>query len=184
MHIPSISIVVGSTSKLKINAVRKAAAECGIPARIAGVQAASGVNKQPFNKATKRGAKNRAKNAQEIKPDADLYIGIENGLFDEGGNYFDKAVIYAIDKSGERHIVYSDAVKFPKRAVKKARKEGFDKITVGEILYRKGKVKNAADPHKDLGKKKSRVVILQRAIVDLLRPLAPIYNMQLAQLAS
>lgn len=171
-------IVVASTSTLKIDAVHNAVQKCGMRANIRGVKACSGVNEQPLNEETKQGAKNRAENAQTIMPNADIYIAIENGLYEQGKDYFDKAIIYVITKDGRREFTYSEGVMVPAEIVKEVSESGFA-TTVGMAMKKKGMIEDAADPHIVLGDKKSRTTILEQALVELLSPLARIQKARL-----
>lgn len=72
-------IVVGTTSALKVKAVQAAFED----ATVIGVKTSSGVPEQPLEEETEQGAKNRLSEAKRLHPDADLYIGIENGIFNE-----------------------------------------------------------------------------------------------------
>lgn len=81
------TIVVGTTSRLKLDAVEAAA--IGHPDfTIIGVSTSSGINEQPLGREeTCLGASNRAEGAQEQHPNADFYLGIENGV---RGNFHDE----------------------------------------------------------------------------------------------
>lgn len=76
-------VAVGSTSDIKLEAVREAFSTW-LPseARIIAVNASSGVSPQPLGRPmTVEGATNRCMRAAEACPEADAAIGIENGMW-------------------------------------------------------------------------------------------------------
>lgn len=84
-----MKIVVASTNPVKRRAVEAAFAST-FPEEtmeLAGVEVASGVGDQPASdEATRRGARNRAKNAYAERGDADYWVGIEGGIETIGDN--------------------------------------------------------------------------------------------------
>ena len=103
-------VVVGSTSELKLRAVRKVFTErrlnngrlltCGKdtdPFTIVGVDVPSGVSDQPHNDVEMfQGAANRASAALQREPSAYLGIGIENGLIECAGRHFDVPAVVVL----------------------------------------------------------------------------------------
>jgi len=80
-------VVVGSESSIKLRAVKAALKAVGFDIEPIGCKAESGIPAQPIGKSLMTtGAISRAKNARRLHPDANLYIGIENGLVLEGGS--------------------------------------------------------------------------------------------------
>jgi non-canonical (house-cleaning) NTP pyrophosphatase len=72
----------------------------------------------------------------------DRIISIENGIYKDGENWIDKAAIVIYNpKKDKEYILYSEGIKFPKKYVEKAKHIGFEKITVGEIMFKDGFVK-------------------------------------------
>lgn len=128
------------------------------------VKALSNVNEQPLGDETLRGAFNRIANARVIRPDGDVYVAIENGLFEENGQYVDRAVVVLEIAGGLRHSVTGDGVLFPRDCVEDARARGFDRTTAGQVMQERGLVQKHDDPHLDLAGR-SRSVFL----VDTLR---------------
>ncbi|MDR3477843.1 MAG: DUF84 family protein [Gammaproteobacteria bacterium] len=163
-----LKIVVASESVIKLDAVKKAVADFyqnqNVIFEIIGVTTVSGVGEQPFNDETARGAANRLSHAESLIPNADMYIAIENGLFEEAQRFFDKAIIKIKTKAGDEKTEESIKVEFPAQYVEEAKSLGFDKTTVGACLHKAGKVKDAKDPHADLGDKISRAVILTDSV--------------------
>lgn len=76
-------IIVGSTNPVKINST-KLAFETAFPEEefeVEGVSAVSDVRDQPMsNDETLLGARNRAKDVKQHKPEADYWVGIEGGI--------------------------------------------------------------------------------------------------------
>ena len=78
-------VVVGSTNPVKIAAVRAVLERVGSGAEVSGLAVASGVRDQPVgDDETIRGATQRAR-AVLSACDADLGVGLEGGVVDEGG---------------------------------------------------------------------------------------------------
>lgn len=81
-------VIVASMNPVKINSV-KLGFEKMLPGEefeFVGVSAPSDVPDQPMgDEETLRGAMNRGKNAKQMKPDAQYWVGIEGGLIDSYG---------------------------------------------------------------------------------------------------
>jgi len=76
-----ITVVVGSTNNVKIEATKNAFQKVFSNVKVEGVKVDSGVGPQPFtNEKTLIGAINRARNALK-KKEADYAVGIEGGIF-------------------------------------------------------------------------------------------------------
>ena len=142
-----MKVVVASTSAVKLAAVR---AVFGDAAEMIAAAAASGVNAQPVGDETLRGALCRLGNARVIRPDGDIYISIENGLFHEGGNWVDRSVVVVEHADGTRHSVQGHSVVFPTAMVDTAQQRGFASVTVGQVMQDAGMVRQHDDPHRDL----------------------------------
>lgn len=130
-------IIVGTTSALKIEAVQAVFKD----SIITGVKTSSGVPEQPIEDQTETGANNRLREARRLRPDADMYIGIENGIFYDNGNYIDKAIVIIENKDGEQQSACSLGVVFPEEFFLEAQRRGFDSITVGQVMFEAGRVK-------------------------------------------
>lgn len=152
-----MKIVLASESKVKIAAVQRAFADTTI--ELIAVNVPSGVSEQPMNDETLTGAYNRLAAAKAKEPGADLYIAIENGLFEEEGNFMDRPVVALSNDHARPLVTKGEGVRFPAEAVEEARQRGFDTTTVGKIMAQKGWVFDHADPHKDLiGKSRSTIL--------------------------
>lgn len=134
-------IAIGTTSELKIRALKMALDKIKIEAEILSVKANSGVSDEPFGyEETIKGAKNRAKQSlEEKKPD--LAVGIENGLIKIEENYFDIACIYIVSKEGEESLSFSSGYFVPDWAIKEIKEKNTE---LGEITK-----KNLGDSDKD-----------------------------------
>ena len=155
-----MKIVLASPSAVKLEACRAA---FGDDAEIVTVKAPSGVNEQPMNGETVTGAFNRIAAAKQMAPGADLYVSIENGVFEEDGHCIDRPVVVVSRGQGDPQVTYGDGVEFPKESVDEARRRGFDKWTVGKIMEEQGIVRQHDDPHLSLSGK-SRAEYLRATV--------------------
>jgi 3'(2'), 5'-bisphosphate nucleotidase len=162
-------IVLASTSPVKIEAVRQA---FGAATEIIAVKVPSGVSDQPMNEETLTGAFNRLARAQEQVPDADLYVAIENGIFEEKGRYIDRPAIAMATRDGAPQVTLGEGVEFPDAAVNEARRRGFATCTPGQVMQEQGIVKDHTDPHKDLTGK-SRAEYLKETVKKAAATLNP-----------
>lgn len=142
-----MKIVLASTSAVKLAAVR---AVFGDSVDIIAAAASSGVNAQPVGDETLRGALQRLGNARVIRPDGDLYISIENGIFNENGVWVDRPVVVAERADGARTAIQGHGVVFPAAMVAAAQEKGFAFVTVGQVMQDSGVVRQHDDPHRDL----------------------------------
>ncbi len=162
-----MKVVLASTSAVKLEACRAA---FGLEAEIITVKAPSGVNEQPLNDETLTGAFNRIAAAKQLAPGADVYVSIENGIFEEEGRYIDRPVIVVARGACENHITYGEGVEFPKGSVEETRRRGFDTCTVGRVMQEQGLVRQHDDPHRDLGGKSRAEYItaaMRKAVLGL-----------------
>lgn len=152
-----MKIVLASESAVKIAAVQKAFADTSI--ELITLSVSSGVSEQPMNDETLTGAFARLSAARAQEPNADLYISIENGIFEEDGNFIDHPIVAISNGNTKPLVTKGEGVRFPAEAVEEARQRGFDTTTVGKIMAQKGWVADHADPHKDLiGKSRSTIL--------------------------
>jgi inosine/xanthosine triphosphatase len=118
-----MKIAIGTTSELKIRALKAALEKLGIEVEIAPVKTESGVSNQPFGyKESTKGARNRASSALE-KENADMALGVESGLIEIEGNYFDIACVYIKTKEGEESVSYSSGYFTPKWIVEEIKEK-------------------------------------------------------------
>lgn len=108
-----MQIALGSTSVIKCQALKSVYPDSQVHL----VDVVSAVPPQPIGQQqTLDGAMHRAKSARKEKPGCDLYVGIENGMFqrDEDNRWVDAACIVAIrDGDSKEHIFWSDSIEIP-----------------------------------------------------------------------
>jgi inosine/xanthosine triphosphatase len=162
-------IGVTSQNKLKVNAVRKAYSAVVDLVEVEGYAADSGVGEQPVNEQTLTGARNRISDVNTKIDGLDRIVSIESGIFKEGKQWLDKAVVVIYNpQSGEEHIEYSESVVFPNEFIEKARQIGFDTMTVGQVMAESGHVSDQKDPHLSISGI-SRQVYLENTILKLVK---------------
>lgn len=162
-----MKIGVTSQNKLKVNAVAKAYLSIDNSFEVIGYSAESGVGEQPIGKQTLVGARNRILDVNQRVSGLDRIISIESGIFREGQQWLDKAVVVIYDpRNNKEYIGYSDAVVFPDEYVEKARVIGFDTITVGKVMAEAGYVTDQKDPHLSISGI-SRQVYLENTVKKL-----------------
>lgn len=76
-----MTIAVGSTNPVKIEAVRRAFIKLDPNVNVVGVETQSGVSHQPMSdEETRNGAENRARSALKLSEKADIGFGLEGGV--------------------------------------------------------------------------------------------------------
>lgn len=168
------TIVVGSMSKQKLEAVNYALSSIGINVGVIGIKTSSGQNEQPVGiKEIFDGALARAKEAKITHPNR-MTIGIENGIVGYKGMpniTLELGIVVILTENNRQVFAISKAIKFPQKYVKIAEKRGFQKNTVGSVIaeFLGG---DPADPHLTLSKGKvSRANILSDAIITIFKDL-------------
>ncbi len=100
-----IKVLVGSRNPVKIEAVRESFVKYFGEVEVKGIAADSGVNPQPVNEETFKGAKNRAlflkNNNGDKSARADFYVGIEGGIAQLYNKWFALGIMCVIDKEGK-----------------------------------------------------------------------------------
>ena len=115
-------VALGTTNKCKKAALRQSlAAYPGLRGyKVHALKVASGVAEQPMSLAeTSQGARNRAKAAFDATPGCTIAFGIESGLFEQDGCWYDVcacAMWYGSEANGfGTHVGYSCAFQIPPR---------------------------------------------------------------------
>ncbi len=160
-------IVLGTTSRHKIDAVREACKKADIVAEVFGSSAESFQNEQPVGyDATYAGAFARADQARHRDTSA-IAIGIESGISFEGGIWNDFAVIVVLEPISRKTIVAeTEPFEFPERYVREAEAIGFKTTTVGSVIAKHTRC-DPTDPHSFLSDGKvSRSDLLTDALVE------------------
>lgn len=108
-------VVVGSANPVKVAAVRAVLERAGCSARVEGLAVASGVADQPVGDAeTIRGATQRARAALDANG-ADLAVGLEGGVVEEGGFMRTCAWAAVVSRDGRVGVGGSLAMILPDR---------------------------------------------------------------------
>ncbi len=117
-----MKIIVGTKNQNKIDVVRSTFMEFFsiTDIQVIGHNADSKVPEAPHDQETFDGAMNRAKECSEIGS-ADYYIGLESGLVERYGNYFEEAWGVIISEAGTKQIGYSSGLLLPSVVVKRMR---------------------------------------------------------------
>ena len=147
-----IRVAVGSTNRVKVEAVREVMDSIYGSVRIYSVDAKSGVPDQPFEAETHRGAVNRAR---EALGDRDLSVGIEAGVFEMYGELMDIQHCAVIDREGRITVGMGSGFAYPKEIADLVR----GGMTVGQAVdkvYDKNSV----------GHSEGAIGILSKGIMD------------------
>lgn len=166
-----MKIVVCSTSRIKLAAAQEAFDLLNLvhnDLTFEGVDVPSGVPDQP-NGVGKihEGAVNRLESGQRLRPDADVWISMENGLGELAeGLWIDAAIVkVVIAETKSTGTATTVGVEVPTSLVREALDS---ETTMGRVLAgRMGstKAEDYADPHAELtGGRKTRVGLLSEAI--------------------
>lgn len=156
----TLLIALGSQSAIKVMALEEVIKEMKLQAQFKSVKASSDVKEQPLDQWTITGAGNRINNTVNLVPEADLFIAIENGIFNRNS---DIACVMVETRLGERFVEFSDRVVIPTKYVLKSIAADLD-ITAAQFLFDDGMITDPKDPHISLGQKKPRVWYLKQAL--------------------
>lgn len=100
-----MKVILGSGSQDKIEVLKKALEGLHLDVEVEGVDVDSEITDQPLDKEINlKGSQNRARNARKVKPNVDLYFGLEGGLHDYGEGYHLVTFATLIDKSGNEYV--------------------------------------------------------------------------------
>jgi inosine/xanthosine triphosphatase len=115
-----LSVRVGSTNKVKIEAVRRVLNKIfEIKVEVKGVEVDPEVSPEPLEKEVLIGARNRARKAIG---EADFGIGIEAGLFFKHNKYYDVQYCVIVDKDGNETIGHGPGFWYPRKVIEKVKK--------------------------------------------------------------
>lgn len=121
-----MKIILGSRNKDKIRVLKDALRDLRLKPEINGVDVDSGITNQPLDKdITLLGARNRAKNAKKLRPDADFWIGLEGGLHDYEEGYHLITYACLIDKTDNEFIGQGVEIHLPQKVSDEVKKGGF-----------------------------------------------------------
>jgi len=114
-------VAVGSRNTTKVAAVEEVFSKVFGRFEIVSVVADSGVSPQPLGFDTLKGAENRARNALEGSG-ADYGVGIEGGLIELGGRWYNLGCVAVIDREGFMGTGTSGWFELPPSFLRKIRK--------------------------------------------------------------
>lgn len=92
-------VAVGSTNPVKVSATRLVFSAVFGSVDVLPTEVDSGIPAQPFGEETMIGAENRAKEAVAQR-EADYGVGIEGGIVELTGRYYNLGTVVILDKSG------------------------------------------------------------------------------------
>lgn len=143
-----MKIIVGTQNKRKVAAVKLVVESLikvdGIS--IIGCSAESAVRDTPLDAETKKGAVNRAKNSMECEPEADMYIGIESGLVERYGEWFEEVWV-AVVYQDKIFTTYSSGIALPLAVSKQLNKDVQNHMEIMGAL----RTVHGIDIHAELG---------------------------------
>ncbi|MBI5151589.1 MAG: DUF84 family protein [Candidatus Pacebacteria bacterium] len=106
-----MTIAVGSTNPVKIEAVRRAFLKLDPNVRVVGVEAQSGVSHQPrSDEETRKGSENRARSALRLTPKADIGFGLEGGVQETSEGLSNTVWVCLVDK--DDHVFFANGERF------------------------------------------------------------------------
>lgn len=112
-----MKVLVGSINPVKIEAVQEAFSKYFSNVEVLSFEVESGVPNQPINDDTFRGAENRAKMLTKInlkqKLNADFFVGIEGGIYQQYNLWFAFGCMCVIDKNGNKSFGTSPHFQLP-----------------------------------------------------------------------
>ena len=116
-------VAVGSKNPVKVSAVKEVFSKVFDSAEVVSVEVEPGIPAQPFGLDTVRGAENRARRSLEVSG-ADYGVGIEGGLLELGGRWYNLGFIAVIDRSGFMGTGTSGWFELPKNFLERLRGGG------------------------------------------------------------
>jgi len=96
----ALRVAVGSLNPVKVKAVEEAFKAVFGVIEVIGVKVDSGVPSQPIGEEVKRGAINRARRAISKVPGSKYGVGIEGGLIELWGKYYNFGFVAIVDEEG------------------------------------------------------------------------------------
>jgi inosine/xanthosine triphosphatase len=151
-----LKVAVGSTNKVKVDAVRNIFTQAFGLIEIVSVEPEHGVEKQPMEERVVEGAIGRAKSAID-KTDADIGVGVEAGLFHNKilGRHLDIQYCAIMDKSERCTVGHGPGFEYPPEVVKAVLAGG----TVGDTMSKLTGIE-------DIGHKSGSIGYLSDGMID------------------
>ncbi len=152
----AISVAVGSTNKVKVDAVRNIFTQAFGLVDVRGIETDQSGNKQPLGEKTIEGAVRRARQALS-REKTDFGVGIEAGLFHNRilGRYLDIQYCAIVDSSGRMTVGHGPGFEYPPEVIT-AVLEG---ATVGDTMSRMTEIEG-------IGHKMGSVGYLSDGLID------------------
>ena len=153
-----MDIVIASTNPVKQEAVSRGFARMFSDQhiKITGTSASSGVADQPFSdEEAYRGAYNRARNAQNIEPDAAYWVGIEAGVHEIDDRYGVSAWVAIID-ADDREGSARSAFFFLPKMISDYLHQGYELTEAGDAVFNES----------EIGKKHGIISMLTQGEID------------------
>ncbi len=167
----TMRIAVGTESALKLRAVESVCKSLmTYPFEIIAHKSESGVSIQPVGvEEMELGASNRAQAAWNAVENAGAAIGIESGLVQRNGLWFDQACIVVLGSNGGRSVAFGAEFPIPRDIAEQTFAE---KSELGEIIKKRG-YGGEKDPMHYLsgGKLKREEFLVQALQCALVRPI-------------
>ncbi len=113
-----MKILVGSTNKVKISAVKRAFGKYFDNVEVKGMAVQSSVTDQPIGDETFKGAKNRCLALQKLAK-ADFYVGVEGGISKIAGMWLGYGCMCVMDKKGRMAFGTSPMFPLPDKVIKR-----------------------------------------------------------------
>ena len=151
-----LKVAVGSTNKVKVDAVRNIFTQAFGLVEIVSVEPEHGLERQPMEQRVVEGAIKRAKNALE-KTHADIGVGVEAGLFLNKmlGKHLDIQYCAIVDMSGRCTVGHGPGFEYPPEVVKAVLAGG----TVGDTMSKLTGIE-------DIGHKSGSIGYLSDGMID------------------
>ena len=151
-----IRVVVGSTNKVKIDAVRNIFTQAFGLVEVLSVEPNQTVGRQPMEERTIRGAVERAKRAVS-ESGADFGVGIEAGLFynDILKKHLDIQYCAIVDSSGKMTVGHGPGFEYPPEVIESVLKGG----TVGDTMSKITEIE-------EIGHKMGSIGYLSDGLID------------------
>jgi inosine/xanthosine triphosphatase len=131
-------VAVGSLNPSKIEAARLGFAAYFPQTSIAviGTMSSSGISDQPMSpEESLTGARNRARHALSLAPEASFGVGLEGGLEQVEGYWFDRGWIVTIDRDGHEGIGSTVGMPVEPEAIRLVLEEGMELGTAADRVF-------------------------------------------------
>jgi len=131
-----MKIILGSASERKVEIAAQVAKQLfGVDeAEVVGLAVASGVPDTPYDRQTFDGARNRAISARDHDPEAEYWVGLESGLVERYGHFYEESWAAVINKEGREYYGYSSGLKVPDYILKRMKESELEHCEVMDLL--------------------------------------------------